>query len=203
MRTPFTALLGIEHPLASAPVGEVAGGALAAAVSNAGGLGLVGGGLGERDWLAREPALVTDSTNAPWGVGFLAWAVDPSVLAWPAAVMLGFGDPGPLAGRVREAGVKLLAQVTDLDEARQALDAGADVLVAQGSDAGGHCGRYSVGTMAFVPTVVDLAGPVPVWAGQAVDLVTSIEPAADLVNRIVAGADAALFRLTGRTWGVT
>lgn len=173
LQTAFTRYLSVQYPIVSAPMGGVAGGALAAAVSNGGGLGFVGGGRGDRDWLARELALVTDQTTKPWGIGFLTWAIDADVVARaiefrPSAVMLSFGDPAPFADRVRAAGVKLLLQVTDLDEARQALDMGADVLVAQGSDAGGHSGRNAIGTMSFVPSVVDLAAPTPVLAAGGI-----------------------------------
>jgi nitronate monooxygenase len=173
LRTSFTGTVAVEHPIASAPMGGSAGGALAAAVSNGGGLGLVGGARGQRDWLARELTLVAGLTAKPWGVGFLTWAVDRDTVAWtlerrPAAVMLSFGDPTPFAELVRGAGAKLILQVTDLDEARQAVDVGADVIVAQGSDAGGHSGRHATGTMSFVPTVVDLAGATPVLAAGGI-----------------------------------
>jgi nitronate monooxygenase len=173
LRTSFTRTVAVEHPIASAPMGGSAGGALAAAVSNGGGLGLVGGARGQRDWLARELTLVAGLTAKPWGVGFLTWAVDRDTVAWtlerrPAAIMLSFGDPTPFAELVRGAGAKLILQVTDLDEARQAVDVGADVIVAQGSDAGGHSGRYATGTMSFVPTVVDLAGATPVLAAGGI-----------------------------------
>jgi nitronate monooxygenase len=173
LQTPFTRMLAIHHPIASAPMGGSAGGALAAAVSNGGGLGLVGGGLGERDWVARELDLVAELTDRPWGVGFLTWSVGPDVLAQaleyrPAAVMLAFGDPSSLAGQVRDAGVMLIIQVTDLAEAQEALDVGADVVVAQGSDAGGHSGWRATGTLSFVPVVVDLIGPTPVLAAGGI-----------------------------------
>lgn len=76
--------------------------------------------------------------------------------------MLSFGDPGPFVNGIRKAGSTLIVQVTDLDEARRALDVGADVIVAQGSEAGGHGGRRA--TLPFVPVVVDLAAPTPVLA---------------------------------------
>lgn len=82
MRTAFTELLGVAHPVALAPMGDVAGGALAAAVSNGGGLGLVGGGGANRDWLGRELVLVAVSTSLPWGVGFLSWTLDAETLEW-------------------------------------------------------------------------------------------------------------------------
>ena len=171
LTTAFTASLGIRHPIALAPMGGSAGGALAAAVSSGGGLGLVGGGRGDRAWLERELALVTGQTAEPWGIGFLSWAVDVETVAWaleyePSALMLSFGDPGPFAQRVRDAGVTLIVQVTDLDEARRALDVGADVIVAQGGEAGGHGG--SRGTLPFVPAVVDLASPTPVLAAGGI-----------------------------------
>ncbi|WP_028933240.1 NAD(P)H-dependent flavin oxidoreductase [Pseudonocardia spinosispora] len=171
LRTAFTDLLSIDHPIASAPMGGSAGGELAAAVSNGGGLGLVGGGRGERAWLERELAIVTARTSRPWGVGFLAWAVEVSTVEWvldqgPAAVMLSFGDPGPFAARVHAAGIPLIIQVTDLDEARRAVDLGADLLVAQGAESGGHGGRRS--TLTLVPAVVDLVAPVPVLAAGGI-----------------------------------
>src|SRR5215469_17267943 len=93
LSTDFTELFGVTHPIALAPMGGTAGGALAAAVSNGGGLGLIGGGGGDRAWLARELPIVAGSTDRPWGVGFQSWAVDIGTIeqaleADPAAVML-------------------------------------------------------------------------------------------------------------------
>ncbi|GHJ42464.1 nitronate monooxygenase family protein [Streptomyces sp. TS71-3] len=170
-QTALTELFGIECPVVSAPMGGSAGGVLATAVSRGGGLGMVGGGGSEPDWLERELSLVTAETTRPWGVGFLSWAddVDAVVRALafrPSAVMLSFGDPKPLAAPVRDAGVPLIVQVTTLAEAEQALDAGADVLVAQGTEAGGHGGGRSV--LPFVPAVVDAAGATPVLAAGGI-----------------------------------
>ncbi len=78
------------------------------------------------------------------------------------------GDLRPLAPVVRGAGVKLIVQVTNLDEARQAVDAGADVIVAQGTEAGGHSGKAGRSTMSFVPVVADLAAPTPVLAAGGI-----------------------------------
>jgi nitronate monooxygenase len=80
LRTPFTELFSIRHPIALAPMGGSAGGALAAAVCEGGGLGLVGGGRCEADWLDRELALVAAGTDRPWGVGFQSWAVDVATI---------------------------------------------------------------------------------------------------------------------------
>ena len=173
LRTVFTELFGLRHPVALAPMGGSAGGALASAVSAAGGLGLLGGGNGNPDWLARELPLAAGASSAPWGVGFQSWAVGADTLERaleyrPDAVMLSFGDPASLARPVRAAGARLIIQVTTLAEARQAIELGADVIVAQGTEAGGHGARRGWSTLAFVPVVVDLAAPVPVLAAGGI-----------------------------------
>ncbi|MEI5098107.1 nitronate monooxygenase [Streptomyces sp. PmtG] len=167
LSTELTESLGVRHPIVSAPMGGSAGGALAAAVSRAGGLGLLGGALGDRRWLERELPIVAEGTDRPWGVGFLTWAVDAGAVEralefGPAAVMLSFGDPSPFVERIRRSNAVLIVQVTDLDEARRAVDVGADVVVAQGTESGGHGARHGRSTLPFVPLVVDLAAPVPV-----------------------------------------
>ena len=86
----------------------------------------------------------------------------------PRAVMLSFGDPWPFIEPIRQAGAALIIQVTDLEEARQALDAGADIIVAQGTEAGGHGARRGRSTLPFVPIVADLAAPTPVLAAGGI-----------------------------------
>ncbi|GAA2350693.1 nitronate monooxygenase [Dactylosporangium salmoneum] len=162
-------MFGLRHPIALAPMGGSAGGALAAAVSRGGGLGLLGAGGGAREWLDRELRLV----EGAWGVGFLTWAIEPGAVERalehdPRAVMLSFGDPGPYAEIVHSSGAALILQVTDLEEARRAVDLGADVIVAQGTEAGGHGARRGRSTLPFVPAVVDLAGPIPVLAAGGI-----------------------------------
>jgi nitronate monooxygenase len=171
LRTALTEMFAIDHPIVLAPMGGVAGGALAAAVSDGGGLGLIGGGRGELGWLTRECEIVRAATSRPWGIGLLSWAISPETVSWvleqqPAAILIGFGDPAPFAGMITDAGVPLMVQVTDMDEARRALDAGADVIVAQGGEAGGHGGGRA--TLPFVPAVVDIAGAIPVLAAGGV-----------------------------------
>ncbi len=173
LSTAFTELFSLQHPIALAPMGGSAGGALAAAVSNGGGLGLLGGGSGNRDWLDRELPVVAEGTSKPWGVGFQSWAIDLGTVERalemrPRAVMLSFGDPYAFAGPIREAGAALIIQVTDLAEARQAVDLGADVIVAQGTESGGHGARRGRSTLSFVPVVVDLAAPTPVLAAGGI-----------------------------------
>jgi nitronate monooxygenase len=163
-------LLGIRHPLLGAPMAGVSGGRLAAAVSRAGGLGFIGGGYGDRDWLVAQLALCE---GQPFGVGFISWALarqsgllDLALQARPRAVLLSFGELGELGARVRDAGVALIAQVQTVAQAVDADRAGADVIVAQGGEAGGHGGWR--GTMALVPAVVDAVAPLPVVAAGGI-----------------------------------
>ncbi|ORV85658.1 oxidoreductase [Mycobacterium interjectum] len=157
--TRLTRFFGIEHPILLAPMAGISGGRLAAAVTSAGGLGLIGGGYGEKVWLQRE----FDRAGATRvGCGFITWSLarQPGLLEEalerrPAAIMLSFGELAPFGDRIHAAGVPLVAQVQNLEHARQALDAGAEVVVAQGGEAGGH-GMAVRSTFTLVPDVVDL-----------------------------------------------
>jgi nitronate monooxygenase len=171
LRTALTEMFGIDHPVVLAPMGAVAGGALAAAVSEGGGLGVIGAGTGDLTWLARQCDIAREGTQKLWGIGFLSWAIDvaaveAAIAQSPAAIMLSFGDPTPFMEAIRAAGIPIIVQVTDIAEARRALDAGADIVVAQGAEAGGHGGGRA--TLPFVPAVVDIAGPVPVLAAGGI-----------------------------------
>src|SRR3954453_9424246 len=171
--TPLTALLGITHPILSAPLDVIAGARLTAAVSAAGGFGILGGGYGDRTWLGQEPAKLK-TTPAAFGIGFITWSLakrpellDIAFAARPRAIMLSFGDPKPFAPRIKSAGALLICQVQDEDMARQALDAGADILVAQGTEAGGHGASRTA--IEVVPAIIDLAaGRVPVAAAGGI-----------------------------------
>jgi nitronate monooxygenase len=169
--TALTEMFGLQHPIVLAPMGGVSGGHLAATVSNAGALGLVGGGYGDPDWLRTELSRVRDGTEKPWGVGLITWSVDRSVVDLvldyrPHAVMLSFGDPNPYASVIKSAGCKLICQVQGLAETKLAQDAGADIIVAQGTEAGGH-GAYRA-TLPLVPAVVDTVAPTPVVAAGGI-----------------------------------
>jgi nitronate monooxygenase len=171
LRTALTEMFGIDHPIVLAPMGGVSGGQLAAAVSNAGGLGLVGGGYGDSGWLSRELSLVNGETSNPWGVGLITWSADASIVDLvlryrPHAVMLSFGEPRPYGSIVKAAGCRLICQVQDVAGARLALKAGADVIVAQGNEAGGHGAGRS--TLPLVPAVVDAVAPTPVLAAGGI-----------------------------------
>src|SRR5205823_466702 len=171
IETALTRLLGIEHPILLAPMGSAAGGRLAAAVTNAGGLGMIGSGYASTKAIKEELA---EAGNARIGIGFILWALErnPAALdvaldAKPAAVMLSFGDPTPFTGRIKEAGCKIICQVQTLAQATQAAEAGADVIIAQGRDAGGHSGMTR-GTIGLVPAVVDAVAPIPVVAAGGI-----------------------------------
>lgn len=169
--TRLTDMFGLTLPVVLAPMGAVSGGRLAAAVSNAGGLGLVGGGYGDADWLDREIALVKENTRKPWGVGLITWAVTAATVervlaSGPAAVMLSFGDPRPFARLINSAGCRLICQVQDMEGASLAREAGADLIVAQGTEAGGHGGIRA--TLPLVPAVVDQVAPIPVLAAGGI-----------------------------------
>ncbi len=168
MRTRLTDDFGIQHPIICAPMALVTGGRLAAAVSRAGGLGIIGGGyagiLGGEPDLKHELAHVQ---GQKFGIGFITWALAkaPQILDAvlddsPYCVFLSFGDPKPFAQRIRESGAKLICQAQTLRHVNEAIDAGADVIVAQGSEAGGHGAARS--TLPFVPEVADyLANKAP------------------------------------------
>jgi nitronate monooxygenase len=164
MKTRLTQKLGIEHPVILAPMGLAAGGRLAAAVSVAGGLGLIGGGYGDAEWLEREFAA---AGGARVGVGFITWSLaqKPHLLELalahsPAAVMLSFGDAAPFARSIKASGAMLICQVQTLALAREAVAVGADVIVAQGAEAGGH--GLERATFTLVPEIADyLAGSSP------------------------------------------
>lgn len=171
IRTALTEAFQLEYPIVLAPMGQVAGGELAAAVSNAGGLGLVGGGYGDPDWLRRELALAQAGTDRPWGLGLITWHATPEVVELalgyrPAAFLLSFGDVRPYAPAIKDAGCTLICQVQDVEAAREAAAAGADFIVAQGSEAGGHGAIRA--TLPLVPAVVDAVAPVPVLAAGGI-----------------------------------
>ena len=159
--TRFTERFGIKHPIVCAPMAFVTGGALAAAVCRAGGLGIVGGGYAGT--LGGEPDLETELSRAKsgkFGVGFITWALAraPKMLTKalqhsPFCVFLSFGDPRPFAAEIRDAGAALICQVQFLSQIDVALEAGAAAIVVQGTEAGGHGGSRS--TFPFVPEAAD------------------------------------------------
>ena len=173
IQTALTKRLGIRHPVLLAPMDVVADATLASAVSAAGGLGILGGGYGDAEWLGREIARLKE-TRVRFGIGFITWSLakqphllDLALESEPAAVMLSFGDAAPFAEPVKRSGAALICQVQTLDMAREAASVGADILVAQGAEAGGH--GVSRSTLTLVPELVDAIGPdVPVVAAGGI-----------------------------------
>jgi nitronate monooxygenase len=155
--TRLTELLGITHPIIQAPMAIAAGGRLAAAVTEAGGLGMIGGGYGDSGWLVEQFAAAGEQKI---GCGFITWSLekDPSLLAQalehqPAALMLSFGDPTPFVETIKKANVTCVCQVQTLRDATRAVELGVDIVVAQGAEAGGH--GESRATFTLVPEIAD------------------------------------------------
>ena len=189
MRTPFCSLLGIEVPIALAPFGPWEQVALAAAVSNAGGLGSVGTAVRNAGELRKQWADLAERTDRPVAINHTGRPFDEEVFdailhAAPAAISFHMGVPREHIARAHDVGAKWIQQVGDLRSAELALDAGADVLVAQGWEAGGNAGW--VATMVLVPQVVDAAGDVPVLAAGG------IGDGRGLAAALVLGADGAM-----------
>ena len=173
IHTPLNDLLGIKHPVLLAPMAGVAGGALASAVSRAGGFGIVGGGYGEREFLKQQLDLLDRAL--PFGIGFITWRLDedPSLLDLalsykPKAILLSFGSPEAYAEKIKRSGSLFITQCQNLEDARTAATLGADIIIAQGTEAGGHGSHRA--TMSLLPAVVDaLPGNIIVGAGGIAD----------------------------------
>jgi nitronate monooxygenase len=146
---------------------------LTGAVSASGGFGILGGGYGDEQWLVRELDVLAQS-DVRYGVGFITWSMarnrrllDLPLERKPAAVMLSFGNVQPFADAIKRSGALLICQVQSLSLAREAVLNGADILVAQGMEAGGH--GISRGLIALVPEIVDAIGDrVPVVAAGGI-----------------------------------
>ena len=166
-------LLGIAHPILNAPMGGTATATLAAAVSNAGGFGMIGGTSGGGpDWLRGQIRAARALTERPFGVGFVSSfpniddlvqvALDEQV----AVINHSFADPTPYVAAAKARGVRIFAQVQSLAQAKRAAQAGVDAIIAQGTEAGGHTGMAS--TLALLPAVVDSVGDIPVLAAGGI-----------------------------------
>ena len=166
-------LLGITHPVISAPMTGTATAALAAAVSNAGGFGLIGGSGGDANWLRAQIRAARALTDKPFGIGFVSIypgldaLVQVALAERVAAIAHSFLDPPPYVAAAHAAGITVIAQVQSVAQAVAAARAGVDAIAAQGTEAGGHTGTQSA-TMPLVPAVVDAVGSVPVIAAGGI-----------------------------------
>jgi nitronate monooxygenase/enoyl-[acyl-carrier protein] reductase II len=177
LRTPLLELLGIEHPIIQAGMGRFgSGAALAAAVSNAGAIGSIGAAKRSPEELRAELEDLRTMTSRPFIVNFTKpWlqlrpdCLDIALAAGPRAISVSQGLPGELVGRIHDAGVLVLTQVQTVDQARLAADEGADIIIAQGAEAGGLGGFGGrIGGSVLVPQVADALAPLPVVAAGGI-----------------------------------
>jgi nitronate monooxygenase len=176
LHTPLCDLLGIRYPILNAGIGPAAGPELAAAVTNAGGFGVLGGGGMPHEAMRRLVARTRALTKGPFGINLI---VDEPVLPedlehaealvamGPAAIVLFWGDPTPYVPMAHSRDVKVLVQVGSLVEAKRAARAGVDAVIAQGVEAGGHV-RGTTPIWELLPDVVKALKPIPVLASGGV-----------------------------------
>src|SRR3954454_16864045 len=219
----LTDRLGIDVPVVSAPMADVSTGALAAAVSSAGALGLVAFGRATADDVERETA-VAAATGRPFGVGLIAWTlagqpdlVDAAIAARPAVISLSFGDYASHVERIKATGIAVVTQVGTVEDAQAAVDAGVDIVVARGGEGGGH-GRDLVATLPLLQAVLDevhvpvlaaggigtargvaavvAAGAVGAWVGTAFTACNEAASTAESKAAVVAAGEAATIYTT-------
>jgi nitronate monooxygenase len=173
LHTRICDLLGIEHPIISAPMGSAAGPQLAAAVSGAGGFGMIGTGISPNArWMREQINIARELTDKPFGVGFISSspgleeAIQVCIDEKVTAMSHSFADASPYIPAAHAAGVKVLVQVQSVALAAAAARAGADIITAQGTEAGGHTGY--LGTLPMVPAVIEVAGGIPVIAAGGI-----------------------------------
>ena len=171
MRTPVCDLLGIEAPIVQGSFGPWTTAELTAAVSNAGALGSVGTALLDADRVRALIARVRDLTDRPFAVNFTARPLVEEVFAaalavQPAVVSYALAEPGELVKRAHDAGALFMQQVHTVDQGHAAAEMGVDVIIAQGSEAGGFGG--TVGALTLIPQVVEVVAPVPVLAAGGI-----------------------------------
>jgi nitronate monooxygenase len=192
LKTRITEMFGIDYPVMSAPMAMHSGGRLAAAVSKAGGIGSFGAIHISKgpDWLRGEIEHIRAETERPFAVGFITNFIpmfqglfDATIEATPPIVALSFGEPAPYIERARAAGARVMCQVQTFGAAKAAAAAGADILVAQGNEAGGHTGTMNL--LPFLVRLVDAFPDTPVMAAGGVSSGRA------LAAVLAAGADGA------------
>jgi nitronate monooxygenase len=170
IKTPLTRWFDLTTPVIGAPMAGVSGGALARAVSQAGGLGTIGVSGSHSARFVTEQCAIPAADLLPFGVGLMAWTLperpdllEATIAAQPGLVSVSFGDPGPYVGPLHDAGIAVAAQVNTTADVHRAVDAGVDVLVAQGTEAGGHTGQRA--TLPLLQEVLALTDRPVVAAG--------------------------------------
>ena len=171
MKTRITELLGCQYPIIQGGMAWVAEHTLAAAVSNAGGIGLIAGGSAPIDYLREQIRLCKEKTDKPFGVNIMLMSPNAEDLAQlcidekVAVVTTGAGNPGKFIPAWKEAGIKVIPVIPSVALAKRMERAGADAVVAEGTESGGHIGENT--TMCLVPQVVD-ALEIPVIAAGGI-----------------------------------
>jgi nitronate monooxygenase len=173
LRTAICDLLAVDHPIGNAGMAGVALPRLCAAVAEAGGIGTVAMGGASAAEVAERVAAVKALTSRPFSANFISWIIekdssplDAALEAGVASLTLSFGDPAPFVDRVHSAGSLLLSQVQTVEAARRSAEVGADVIIVQGNEAGGHTGVVPL--LPFLPQVVDVVGDIPVLAAGGI-----------------------------------
>lgn len=173
IKTSICDLFGIQYPIIQGGMAWIAGGRLAAAVSEAGGLGTIGSGSAPAAWLQQEIHIARDITSRPFAINLelsspnLQENLELIIREKIPIVATGGGNPGPFIAKFKEAGIKVMPVVASVALAKRLERLGADVLVAEGSESGGHVGEMS--TMSLVPMVVDEVKVPVVAAGGIAD----------------------------------
>jgi nitronate monooxygenase len=173
METWLTEKFGLSVPVAGAPMANVSGGKLTGAISAAGGLGMLGAGSAvSAEWIRTEGA-VAAATGRPYGIGLMAWSManrpehlEAVLDLRPALVSLSFGDYSQYVETLQAAGIVVATQAGTVADAREAIAAGVDVIVARGAEAGGH-GRNSIATLPLLQAILDLTD-LPVLAAGGI-----------------------------------
>ena len=176
LKTALCEQLGIDYPILSAGIGGAATAELAAAVSNAGGCGVIGNGGNGSAYIRNQVGRIRRLTERPFGLNIilgdeedpenfevLKTCIDERI---PILVFF-WGDPRPLVADAHRHGIKVLLQVGSVEEAKRAAEGGVDAIIAQGSEAGGHV-RGTTALSVLVPAVVDAVRPVPVIASGGI-----------------------------------
>ena len=173
LKTVICDLFNIKYPIIQGGMAHVATAELVSAVSNAGGLGIIGAGAAEPEWVREQIHLTRQQTDKPFGVNillispFAEQVIDVVLEEKVPMVTTGAGNPGPYIPRFKQAGIKVMPVVASVALARRLERAGADAFVAEGMESGGEIGEIT--TMALVPQVVDRVELPVVAAGGIAD----------------------------------
>lgn len=173
MKTRVTELLGIEYPIIQGGMAWVATHELASAVSNAGGLGIIGAGGAPAEWVRDQIKKAKEATDKPFGVNIMLMNPEADAIAkviveeGVKVVTTGAGNPSKYMEMWKEAGVKVIPVVASVALAKLMERGGADALIAEGTESGGHIGQQT--TMTLVPQVVDAVSVPVIAAGGIAD----------------------------------